>query len=93
MEAGAAQVKEHHVDGTSSVQVLKGQIRYRAQGQVYELGAGSLLTLGASIKHEVEAMEEAGFLLDHFLARESGTARHAASWLWYLMLTGRFRNP
>lgn len=62
MEA-AAQMKEHHVDGTSSVQVLKGHIRYSAQGQVYELRAESLLTLGASIKHWVEAMEESVFLL------------------------------
>jgi quercetin dioxygenase-like cupin family protein len=28
----AAGIKEHHVDGTSSVQVLKGHIRYSAQG-------------------------------------------------------------
>ena len=62
MEA-AAQIKEHHVDGTSSVQVLKGKIRYSTQGQVYELPTGSLLTLGASIKHQVEAMEESAFLL------------------------------
>lgn len=62
MEA-AAQMKEHHVDGASSVQVLKGHIRYSAQGQVYELRAGSLLTVGASIKHAVEAVEESGFLL------------------------------
>jgi len=31
MEAGAT-IKEHHADGTSSVQVLKGAIRYRTQG-------------------------------------------------------------
>ena len=62
MEA-AAHMKEHHVDGTSSVQVMKGQIRYSTQGQVYELRAGSLLTLGASIPHEVEATEESAFLL------------------------------
>ena len=60
---GAAQIKEHHADGTSSVYVLKGRIRYTTQGQVYDLRAGSLLTLGASIKHSVEAMEESGFLL------------------------------
>jgi quercetin dioxygenase-like cupin family protein len=59
----AAQMKEHHIDGTSSVQVLKGHIRYSTKGQVYDLRAGSLLTLGASIKHEVEAMEESVFLL------------------------------
>jgi len=62
MEAGA-QLKEHHADGTSSVYVLKGRIRYMTQGQVYDLRAGSLFTLGASIKHSVEATEEAGFLL------------------------------
>jgi len=62
MEAGA-QMKEHHVDGTSSVQVLKGHIRYSTQGRVYQLRTGNLLTLAASIKHEVEAMEESGLLL------------------------------
>jgi len=62
MEAAAA-IKEHHADGTSSVQVLKGAIRYRTQGKVYELKAGSLLTLGPSIKHDVAAIEDSAFLL------------------------------
>jgi quercetin dioxygenase-like cupin family protein len=62
MEA-AAQIKEHHADGTSSLYVLKGSIRYSTQGQVYNLVAGSLFTLGASIKHSVEAMEQSAFLL------------------------------
>lgn len=62
MEA-AARIKEHHVDGTSSVQVLNGHIRYSTQGQVYELRTGNLITVGASIKHEVEAIEESEFLL------------------------------
>jgi quercetin dioxygenase-like cupin family protein len=62
MEA-AARIEEHHADGTSSVQVLKGHIRYKTQGQKYDLQTGSLLTLGASIKHDVEAVVESGFLL------------------------------
>ncbi len=62
MEA-AAQIKEHHADGTSALYVLKGHIRYSTQGQVYDLRAGSLFTLSASIKHSVEAVEESGFLL------------------------------
>jgi quercetin dioxygenase-like cupin family protein len=62
MEA-AATIKEHHADGTSSVQVLKGAIRYKTQGQTYDLQTGSLLTLGASIRHDVEAVEESAFLL------------------------------
>jgi quercetin dioxygenase-like cupin family protein len=62
MQAGAA-IKEHHADGTSSVQVWKGAIRYKTLGQAYDLKAGSLLTLAASIKHEVEAIEDSAFLL------------------------------
>ncbi len=62
MEA-ATTIREHHADGTSSVQVLKGAIRYKAQGQIYNLQTGNLLTLGASIKHDVEATEESAFLL------------------------------
>jgi quercetin dioxygenase-like cupin family protein len=62
MEAAAA-IREHHADGTSSVQVLKGDIRYKTQEQVYDLKTGSLLTLGASIKHDVEAIGESAFLL------------------------------
>src|ERR1019366_3131942 len=62
MEA-AARIDEHHADGTSSVQVLKGAIRYKTLGHIYDLPSGSLLTLGASIKHDVEAVVESGFLL------------------------------
>jgi quercetin dioxygenase-like cupin family protein len=62
MEAGA-RIEEHHADGTSSVQVLKGSIRYKTQEEIYELQTGSLLTLGASIRHDVEAVVESGFLL------------------------------
>ena len=61
-EAGA-RIKEHHADGTSSLYVLKGHIRYGTKGQVHDLRAGNLFTLGASIKHEVEAVEESSFLL------------------------------
>jgi quercetin dioxygenase-like cupin family protein len=59
----AARLKEHHVDGTSSVQVLKGQIRYSTGGQAHDLRTGSLITLGASITHEVESLDESAFLL------------------------------
>ncbi|HTF68201.1 MAG TPA: hypothetical protein VK638_36535 [Edaphobacter sp.] len=52
-----------HVDGTSSLQMLGGHIRYSAEGQTYDLEAMSLLTVGASIKHDVEAIEASVFLL------------------------------
>jgi quercetin dioxygenase-like cupin family protein len=56
-------MKEHHVDGTSSVQMLRGHIRYSAEGQTYDLLARSPLTIGASIKHDVEAIEASVFVL------------------------------
>ena len=59
----AARMKEHHVDGTSSVQVLKGHIRYSAQGQAHDLRMGSLITVGASIKHDVESLDQSVFIL------------------------------
>ena len=62
MEA-EGRLKEHHADGTISLYVLKGQIRYSTQGEVYELRTGNLFTLGASIPHSVEAVEESAFLL------------------------------
>ena len=59
----SAKMKEHHADGTISVQVLKGQIRFIVKGKARDLMTGSLLTLGASIRHEIEALEDSAFLL------------------------------
>src|SRR6201986_4369955 len=50
----AAHMKEHHADGTTSIHVLKGQIRVTLHGQSHDLGVGNLLTLAASIRHDVE---------------------------------------
>lgn len=59
----AAVLKEHHADGTISVHVLKGRIRLSIHGKAHELRTNQVLTLGASIKHEVEAFEDSAFLL------------------------------
>lgn len=62
MEKGA-HMKEHHADGTISVQVLKGNVRMNVGGKAHELSTGNLFTLGASIRHDVEALDDAAFLL------------------------------
>ena len=59
----AARMKEHHADGTISVHVLQGQIRFTVHGKPHDLKSGNLITLGASIRHEVEALEDSAFLL------------------------------
>ena len=59
----AAHMKEHHADGTISVQILKGKVRMNIGGKPHELAAGNLFTLGASIRHDVEAVDDSAFLL------------------------------
>jgi quercetin dioxygenase-like cupin family protein len=59
----AARIKDHHADGTISVHVLKGTIRFTVQGNAHDLRQGNVLALGASIKHQVEALDESAFLL------------------------------
>jgi quercetin dioxygenase-like cupin family protein len=62
MEPGAM-LKEHHADGSITVQVLQGEILFRTQEQSHTLRTGQLLTLARSIKHSVESAGDAAFLL------------------------------
>jgi quercetin dioxygenase-like cupin family protein len=58
-----ARMKEHHTDGTLSLHVLRGQIRVSVNGKPHDLPTGTLFTLGASIRHDVEARSDSVFLL------------------------------
>jgi quercetin dioxygenase-like cupin family protein len=58
-----ARMKEHHADGTISVQVLQGSLRINVAGQPHNLSIGNLFTLAASIRHDVEAVGNSAFLL------------------------------
>ena len=62
MEKGSV-LKEHHADGTISVQVLEGAIRFTTQGEAHTLRPNCVVALGASIKHQVEALDKSAFLL------------------------------
>jgi quercetin dioxygenase-like cupin family protein len=62
MERGA-RMKEHHTDGTISIHVLKGAIRINVQAQAREVRTAGLFTLGPSIKHDVESLDDSAFLL------------------------------
>jgi len=59
----AAKIQDHHADGTISVQVLNGLIRLAVQDDSHDLSPGNVVALGASIKHQVHALEESVFLL------------------------------
>lgn len=62
MESGAT-LKEHHANGSITVQVLRGEIRFSAQGHDYSLRTGEMLTLGPSIRHSVESVGDSAFLV------------------------------
>jgi quercetin dioxygenase-like cupin family protein len=62
MESGST-LKEHHADGSITVQVLRGEIRFRVQDREHWLRTGEMLTLGPSIRHSVESVGDCAFLL------------------------------
>lgn len=53
----------HHAEGPITVQVLEGQIKFTAAGQIVTLGKSQMLSLASGIQHTVEAVEESAFLL------------------------------
>ena len=58
-----SKLNKHHADGTISVHVLRGSLRLHIGEQTRDIAANGLLTIGASIEHDVEALEDSHFLL------------------------------
>jgi quercetin dioxygenase-like cupin family protein len=56
-------IHEHHAEGAISVYVAQGAIRFTTEGKEQVLGSGSLLTLAATLPHQVEALEDSAFVL------------------------------
>ncbi len=61
MHDGAV-IPSHRTDGPTSVQIIDGELRVIADSQAVTLH-GQLLTLQAGVRHGVEAVTEAAFLL------------------------------
>ncbi|MGA8730803.1 MAG: hypothetical protein WB608_18760 [Terracidiphilus sp.] len=65
-------IPEHFNPGRICVQTLFGRIRMHADGRTFDLPRGRCLALDRTVIHDVEAVEESGFLLT--VARnEAGT--------------------
>ena len=62
LRAGA-RLEKHRASGPISVQGLEGTLRLRLADTAVELTAGEMVALEAHISHDVEAMEDAAFLL------------------------------
>ncbi len=62
MKAGA-RIPNHHNPGRICVHTITGHIRMRADGRIFDLPKGKILTLDRAVTHDVEAVEESAFLL------------------------------
>ena len=56
-------VQEHHVDARLTLQVVAGRLRLRLPQETVDLAAGQVVALEGGVVHDVEALEECGFLL------------------------------
>jgi quercetin dioxygenase-like cupin family protein len=62
MRAGA-KIAEHHAQETASIHALSGHIRLRLLQRTVELSAGYVLVIPPELAHDVEAVDDAAFLL------------------------------
>lgn len=53
----------HQADSPMTVHVLRGHIRYRAEGVEHELRAGQVLFFGPGDAHDIRAVEPSSLLL------------------------------
>jgi quercetin dioxygenase-like cupin family protein len=65
--AGGRRTGERRVAGPSTVQVLEGEVRFRAGEERHVLSAGGTLILEGNVPYEAEALSDAAFL--HTLVR------------------------
>ncbi len=56
-------IKEHHAAGPITVHVLDGDLSFITGDSVHALDRGDLLSLGAGIRHSVESVSGANFLI------------------------------
>ncbi len=54
---------EHAARGVVSMQVLRGRLKITAEGRVYQMGPGQMLTLAPEVRHAVAAEEESDLLV------------------------------
>lgn len=60
--AAGRRTGERRVAGASTVQVLEGEVRFRAGEERHVLSAGGTLVLQGNVSYDAEAMSDAAFL-------------------------------
>ncbi|ABG04773.1 hypothetical protein Rxyl_1814 [Rubrobacter xylanophilus DSM 9941] len=60
--AAGRRTGQRKVAGASTLQVLEGEVRFRAGEERYELSAGGTLVLRGGVSYDAEAISDAAFL-------------------------------
>lgn len=61
--APGGSLPEHSAAGPITVQPLRGRLRLTMDGKGYDLGPGTVMSIGARVRHAVDAAAGASFLL------------------------------
>ena len=62
MRAGA-KIAQHHAQDAASIHSLTGHIRLRLPQRAVDLPAGHMLVIPPQLPHDVEAVDDAAFLI------------------------------
>jgi quercetin dioxygenase-like cupin family protein len=72
--AAGRRTGQRRVAGPSTVQVLEGEVRFRAGEERHELSAGGTLVLQGNVCYDAEALSDAAFLHTLVQPNEQGQA-------------------
>ena len=61
--AAGGEIPEHGTEGPITVQPIRGSINFRVAGQDHELHPGTVLSVGAGVRHSVRSQAGGAFLL------------------------------
>ncbi len=61
--AAGVDVGTHHATSPMTLQVVQGRLRYRVEGEEFELGQGEVLFFGPGHAQDIRALEDTALLL------------------------------
>lgn len=61
--ARGVDVGTHHAETPMTLQVLEGSLRYRVEGEDYELGRGEVLFFGPGHAQDIRALDDTAMLI------------------------------
>lgn len=61
--AAGAEIGTHQADSPMTLQVVRGALHFRTNGEEYALGEGQVLFFGPGEAHDIRATEESALLL------------------------------